>query len=172
MQTWKPFGSRAVTGVLMSVAVLSVMAREAVPPEAVPPPVPGAEARPPLTGAPSALPTVLIVPGSFSAERVADGCWVQFYTDERFAGLQLNIIGPVEMRTMKGPFGARWTGLESAVVGPRAQVTAFDDEDFEEHSLVLEPGQRIPDFKESRGRSGLGLFEDIKSLRVTCLPRR
>lgn len=172
MQPWKLFRSSALMGVLTAVAALSAAARETAPPEAAPPPVSGAEARPPFSGAPSALPTVLIVPGSFSAERVSDGCWVQFYTGDRFTGIQLNIIGPVEMRTMKGPFGARWNGLESAIVGPQAQVTAFDDEDFEEHSLILEPGQRIPDLEKSRGRSGLGPFEDIKSLRVTCLPRR
>jgi hypothetical protein len=156
-----------VAGVLSAVAGLNVTARESVPPSA-----PDIGARPPITEEPSALPTVLIVPGSFSAERVADGCWVQFYTGDRFTGIQLNIVGPVEMRTMKGPFGARWTGLESVIVGPRAQVTAFDDEDFEDHSLSFEPGQQIPDLGERRGRSGLGIFEDIKSLRVTCLPRR
>lgn len=167
MRSFRRLGFGFVAGVWCGLAGLSVTAEEAVSPAA-----PEIGARPPFTGEPSALPTILIVPGSFSAERIADGCWVQFYTDDRFAGIQLNIIGPVEMRTMKGPFGARWTGLESAVVGPRAQVTTFDDEDFEDRSLILEPGQQIPDLDERRGSSWLGIFEDIKSLRVTCWPRR
>lgn len=129
--------------------------------------------RPPAPGGkPSALPTVLIVPGSFSAERIADGCWAQLYDDTHFKGTQLNIIGPVELRTMEGPFGAEWRGLKSAVVGLRAQVIAFDDEDFKDQSLVLEPDQHVPDLEERRGRSWLSWFESIRSLRVLCLPYR
>lgn len=125
--------------------------RELTAEEVAPPAAPETATWLPFTREPSALPTILIVPGSFAAERVADGCWVQFFTDDRFAGIQLNIVGPVEMRTMKGAFGARWTGLESAVVGLRAQVTAFGDEDFEDRSLIFEPGQRITDLEASRG---------------------
>ncbi|HYE35791.1 beta/gamma crystallin domain-containing protein [Methylocaldum sp.] len=167
MRAWKHLWLGAVAGGLFTVAALSATASEAVPPA-----VPGTGARPPFAGESSALPTVLIVPGTFSAERVTDGCWVQFYTGDDFTGTQLNIIGPVDMRSMEGPFGARWTGLESAKVGPRARVTVFAGKDFERRSLVLEPGQHIPDLEKSRGRSRLGLFKDIKSLRVICLPYR
>jgi hypothetical protein len=74
--------------------------------------------------------------------------------------------------TVPGSSSALWTSLESAIVGLRAQVTTFDDEAFEDRSLILKPGQQVPDSEERRGSGWLAIFEEIKSLRVTCLPRR
>lgn len=171
MQAWKHHWLMGAAAVCLSGLALAANARTTFAPGdggreslAWRPPAPG--------GKPSALPTVLIVPGSFSAERIADGCWAQLYDDTHFKGTQLNIIGPVELRTMEGPFGAEWRGLKSAVVGLRAQVIAFDDEDFKDQSLVLEPDQHVPDLRERRGRSWLSWFESIRSLRVLCLPYR
>ncbi|MGX2040012.1 hypothetical protein ACWJKU_07735 [Methylocaldum sp. MU1018] len=169
MNACKFFWFGVATGFLSAAAGLSAVAREALP---LTPALPDIANRPPFTEEPSALPTVLIVPGAFSAERIGDGCWVEFYNGDHFTGTRLNIIGPVEMRSMDGPFGARWTGLESAVTGPRARVIAYDDEDFEQRSMELGPGERIPDLDEARKRSWLGFFEDIDSLRVLCEPKR
>lgn len=122
---------------------------------------------------PSSLPALLVMPGDLSAERVSTtGCWAQFYEGPNFRGTQLNILGPVEMRVMQGPFNVEWKKLGSASVGPRARVAVFDDDDFEGRRLVLEPNSRIQDFDPMWGRGWLGwlLRERIESMQVLCVP--
>lgn len=175
MEAWKRLRTGIAVGVLWA-GPPPVEARATYPPVTDGgSPLPGGPGPLPVPGGkPSALPTVLVVPGSYSAERISgDGCWAQFYREAHFKGTQLNILGPVELRTMEGPFGADWKGLESAVVGPGARVTVFDDENLEDRSLVLEPGTHVPEFDELWGRGWLlNWFTDIKSVRVLCLPYR
>jgi hypothetical protein len=73
---------------------------------------------------------------------------------------------------MEGPFGAEWKDLDSAVSGSRTRVTLFDDEDFEDRRLVLEPGSHVPDFDALWGLGWLGWFTKVESLRVLCVPYR
>lgn len=171
MQAWKRSGAGIAAGILLAGLMSATEAQlTGVPAAETVNPMPGG---PGLGGKPSALPAVLIVPGEISAERISqDGCWAQFYEDAHFKGIQLNILGPVELRTMEGPFGAEWKDLDSAVVGSRARVTLFDDEDFEDRSLVLEPGSHVPDFDALWGLGWLGWFTEVESLRVLCVPYR
>jgi hypothetical protein len=159
--------SMAALGAAWVLAGLSLPAKEIPPPETGgvnPQPRPA----PALTGEPSGLPALVVVPASLRIETLSDGCYVLFFDRTHFEGNRLNVVGPVELRTMTASFGARFTGLNSAVVGPRAKVIAYDDENFERRNLVLESDQQVPDFKEGPEKSKLGLFGEIKSLRVTC----
>lgn len=121
-------------------------------------------APPPVTGGGPDLPSVIVVPHRFEPDaRLARGCWVRFFDDKAYRGRSLSLVGPVEMPKIHVP-GGLWVNWSSAVVGPKATVTAYDYEQFKNRSAVLRAGQRIPDLK----KGPLGLFEDIHSLRIAC----
>jgi hypothetical protein len=121
-------------------------------------------APPPATGGGPDLPSVIVVPRSYQPDaRLARGCWVRFFDDKSYRGRSLVLVGPVEMPKIHVP-GGLWVNWSSAVVGPKATVTAYDYEQFKNRSAVLRAGQRIPDLK----KGPLGLFEDIHSVRIAC----
>lgn len=154
----------AVAGALLALAD-SAGAREALPP------APGGIN--PRPGAPSELPVMVVVPGTLEAERLeamAQGCYVRFFGRTYYEGSPLFIVGPIALFNMEnGPYNADWIGIQSAVVGPRATVIAYDRPNFEQRSMVLGPGERVGDFRSVRWRK-LGPFENIASLRIGCRP--
>jgi hypothetical protein len=107
---------------------------------------------------------LMLVPVRIATDAtLADGCWVRFYDGSNFTGATLTLAGPVEMPRMY-PAGNVWRDWESAVVGPNAQVTTFDEENFRDRTAKLGPGQRVPDLRERK----LGWFDEVHSARVTC----
>lgn len=119
---------------------------------------------PPVTGGGPDLPSVIVAPPDLPHdENLAKGCWVRFFFDKSYQGRSLTLVGPVEMPKIQIP-GGLWVNWSSAVVGPKAKVTTFDYEHFQNRTAVLNPGQRIPDLKDRK----LGLFEDIHSVRIEC----
>jgi hypothetical protein len=62
------------------------------------------------------------------------------------------------------PAGSVWRDWESAIVGPKARVATFDNENFKERTARLAPGQRIADLRDKK----LGWFDEVHSARVAC----
>ncbi|MCU0760079.1 MAG: hypothetical protein MUF07_12900 [Steroidobacteraceae bacterium] len=114
----------------------------------------------------AAAPFWLLVPVELSArsEQVADGCWVRLYSGDDFQGRVMTVVGPANLAEVRSPYGTGLNNWESAVVGPNATVTTYDDENFRARSATLRPGQRYAELDDSK----LGLFEDIESMRVSC----
>lgn len=118
------------------------------------------------TGEPTGPAVLVLLPVHLAgADALGNGCWVRFYDAENFRGANLTLVGPVDMNEMNvpGTFGA-WRNWDSAVVGPKAQVTVYDQEDFKERNAVLKAGSHIADLSANK----LGWFEDVKSARVAC----
>lgn len=113
-------------------------------------------------GAPVAV-LVLLPAKEATDPNMAKGCWVRFHSDENFRGQSLTLVGPVDMPNMDAP-GAVWQNWESAVVGPRATVTTYDNENFSDRTSTLNAGQRLADLGDNK----LGWFEEVKSARVAC----
>ena len=106
---------------------------------------------------------VLVPVTQASDQRLANGCWVRFYDGRNYRGSNLTLVGPVDMPRMEVP-GNAWHDWDSAIVGPKAKVTAFDDENYKDKSATLNPGDHIPDLGDKK----LGWFEEVKSARVSC----
>lgn len=107
---------------------------------------------------------LMLVPVQVASDtKLAGGCWVRFYDGRNFSGPTLTLAGPVDMPSMY-PAGVVWRDWESAVVGPRASVTTFDNENYRERTANLGPGQRVPDLRDQK----LGWFDEVHSARVTC----
>lgn len=106
---------------------------------------------------------VLVPAVQASDDKFANGCWVRFYDDKNYKGASLTLVGPVDMPKMNVP-GAVWKDWDSAVVGSKARVTTYDNENFRDRTAGLNPGQRYPDLRDKK----LGWFEEMHSARVAC----
>jgi hypothetical protein len=117
-------------------------------------------------GSSSVEPIWLLIPVEFSArtDQMSNGCWVQLYSGDNFEGRVMTVVGPSNLAEVRSPYGTGLNNWESAVVGPNATVTTYDDENFRARDATLRPGQRYPKLDDTK----LGLFEDIESMRVTC----
>lgn len=105
---------------------------------------------------------VLLPTAQAQNQRLADGCWVRFFDDKDFKGDTLTLAGPVDLPKME--LGNVWRDWESAIVGPKATVRTFDNENFNDRTAMLKPGQKIADLGDQK----LGWFEEVKSARVAC----
>lgn len=110
-------------------------------------------------------PSAAIVPSAFIRNAMlTTGCWARLYRGDNFSGERIMVAGPVDLPKSELPPSFRWGGsFDSLEVGPRATLTAFDNEDYTDRSAVFEPGLRVPDLDEK-----LGHLEKIRSLRLTC----
>ena len=116
-------------------------------------------------GAQQSVPAVvLLVPAELYArnEALAKGCWVRLYEGKNFGGNQLAVFGPADLPDVESNTPV-W-GFDSAIVGPKATVTTYDEEDYQDRNATLNPGQRITDLGDKK----LGFFQDIESLKVSC----
>lgn len=112
-------------------------------------------------GAPAAV-LVLLPNAQAQGNRLADGCWVRFFDEKNYQGDALTLAGPVDLPRME--LGNAWRDWDSAMVGPKATVRTYDNENFADRSAVLTKGQSIPDLRDRK----LGWFEEVKSARVQC----
>lgn len=114
--------------------------------------------------APADASVLVLVPSGMAGDtRLANGCWVRFFDDKQFRGATLTLAGPVDMPKMDVP-GGLWLDWDSAIVGPRARVTTYDNENFRDRTAQLAANQSYPDLRDSK----LGWFEEVKSARVSC----
>ena len=109
-------------------------------------------------------PVVVLMPVAIypRGEQIANGCWVRLYEGNNFEGRQLTVIGPADLPNVEENVAV--FGFDSAMVGPKASVTAYDGENYEDRTAKLEAGKKYPDLGDTK----LGLFEDIESMRVSC----
>lgn len=95
--------------------------------------------------------------------RAADGCWVVFHDGVDYVGRRLTLLGPMTVSDFASSI-PDWRSWDSAIVGPRARVTAFQDTGFKKQLAVLQPGQRVGDLD----RKEFGWRKDMASVRITC----
>lgn len=105
---------------------------------------------------------VLLPSNQAQSQSLANGCWVRCFDDKGFRGDTLTLAGPVDLPRME--LGDAWRDWDSAIVGPKATVRTFDNENFRERTAVLGAGQSVPDLRDRK----LGWFEEVKSARVSC----
>ncbi|HEX6318097.1 MAG TPA: beta/gamma crystallin domain-containing protein [Burkholderiales bacterium] len=110
-------------------------------------------------------PLIVLVPVQVaSRDSFSNGCWARLYDSTNFEGNQLSLVGPVDMPNMRTAFGTDWSGeFDSIAVGPKARLTVYDNENYEQRAATFKPGQKVADLDEK-----LGFFEDISSVKVAC----
>ena len=109
---------------------------------------------PPAVASPS---RVIIVPAR-RADPSTDGCWARLHGASEAPGDNVTIVGPIDMPQLRGPFGLEWDDrIGSVEAGPRATVSLFGDERYEDLATTVAPGRRLA----STGG-------EIESLRIAC----
>ena len=93
----------------------------------------------------------------------ADGCWVVFHDGVDFVGRRLTLLGPMAVNDLASSM-PDWRRWDSAIVGPRARVTAFQGAGFKKQLAVLQPGQRVGNLDQKE----FGWRKDMASVRITC----
>lgn len=110
---------------------------------------------------------VVLVPITVAAkqgQQERGDCWARLHTEDNFRGDQLSLVGPVDMPNMRTPFGRDWSGeFESIAIGPKATVTVYDNENYQQRAATFKPGQKVPELDEK-----LGFFEQIRSVKIAC----
>lgn len=92
------------------------------------------------------------------------GCWARIYSGTNYTGDTLTLAGPLSLAAMSGPYGLNWDDrVDSVVVGPKATLTVYDDENYREQVAVFSSGRSVPDISRP-----LGFFDEFKSVRLTC----
>jgi hypothetical protein len=99
-----------------------------------------------------------------SSSTFANGCWVRFYDNDDYRGDSVTLSGPLDVPDADR-LRSVWRDWDSAVVGPKARVMIYDDDNYRDRTAMLSAGQQSPDL----GARELGLFQEINSLRVQCL---
>ncbi|MCU0735913.1 MAG: peptidase inhibitor family I36 protein [Methylotetracoccus sp.] len=65
--------------------------------------------------------------------QAAEDCWLDIYDKTEFQGAHARIQGPADLPTLRQIDGADWSNrIESLVVGNKARVTVFRQENYRE----------------------------------------
>lgn len=129
----------------------------------------GADAKPKGRDAKDAAATgpaiVLFPPLIVSTDRFAEGCWTRLYSENNYGGDLLTLAGPGDMTHFKvaGASGTLFRKWDSMIVGPKATVTVYDNENFTQPVGTFKPGQRISDLDDR-----LGLLANVRGVRLAC----
>lgn len=117
---------------------------------------------------PPAAPPATIAAATPAAEASANpGCWVHVFEDENFQDDNDIIRVPgryPSMRNLPGAAKDDWGDeIDSIRVGPRAQFTGWEDEEFGDNRIDLGPGTERNNL---RGDPDLG--DEIDSMELRC----
>jgi len=112
----------------------------------------------------ASLMLVLLPVVAVTAPNYAKGCWVRFYDGDNYRGNNVTLSGPVDVPDAD-KLQQVWHDWDSAVVGPKARVVVYDNDNFHDRSATFNPGQHLPNLGDNK----LGLFRQVNSVRVNCL---
>ena len=115
-------------------------------------------------------------------------CWVDLFDDTQYQGKQIRVVGPAKLKNLLKVNGENWDKrIESAIVGPTATLTVFENKNFKltlaemaNHPVlmkslgitkqdILEESELI--FRSNSKIHGFGEFHfyhKIRSLKIDC----
>jgi hypothetical protein len=111
--------------------------------------------------------TYVITPRARDDEDVpiVRGCWAKLYDEDGLKGDSVTIYGPIGIADAAGAgvFDIDWKDRISSIsVGPAAKVSIYDNNDYRDLLLTVQPGQKADI------NNALKNFDAIKSLKVEC----
>lgn len=101
---------------------------------------------------------VALMPSQQVARQMSSGCWARFYDHPGYQGETLTLVGPADLPQLKI---AQWTRhrWDSVVVGPRARLAIYSQDNYARPSQRLDSGERVE----------LPSGAEPRSVRVDCL---
>jgi len=102
---------------------------------------------------------ILVLLGlSTSSYAKNDDCWADLYDDTEFAGKTIRLQGPIKLANLLKVQGENWDKkIESLVVGPKATLTVFENQNFK---LTLSEMAKHPVLMKSMGITQQDVLED------------
>ena len=102
---------------------------------------------------------ILVLLGlSTSSYAKNDDCWADLYDDTEFAGKTIRLQGPIKLANLLKVQGENWDNkIESLVVGPKATLTVFENQNFK---LTLSEMAKHPVLMKSMGITQQDVLED------------
>lgn len=112
------------------------------------------------------VPVLVMVPIQVSSDISTDsGCWVKLYDKKNFNGDSFLLVGPIDLPVMTGPFGFNWEDkVRSLELGPKANLTIFDNRNFRDEDKFVDVGTKIPDMSKK-----MGYFDNFRSMMLSCI---
>ena len=106
-----------------------------------------------------------MVPVELKMEDHAKGCWAKVYDEQGREGDRMTLLRPLDLAQMRASAGFPWENrIESVETGPKARVTIYDNENFRDRAKIIEPGKKVEELDDK-----LGFFENIRSMKVSCI---
>lgn len=103
---------------------------------------------------------VLVVLALNGGAAYAGDCWVDLYDKPEFAGVHVRIEGPLDLPNLKTLSGQDWSNrIESLAVGPKAEVVAYQRENFNE---THQGPVAHPDAIKAWGEAELPAYHDLE----------
>lgn len=115
---------------------------------------------------PAIPPLILLDPTEIRSHPTsARGCWVWMFPQPGLKGEHdVAVAGPIALSSLHTPAGLDWHNkAESLIVGPKATVTVYENQDFRGESKVFAPGAQIGHLRKE-GK----LIQSIDSLKISC----
>jgi hypothetical protein len=110
-------------------------------------------------------PVLTVVPAQVMTDLEKKGCWATFYGKKNYEGDSLMLTGPASIARMTGPFGFDWENkVRSLKVGPRANLTIYDNRDFRDQDKFIDAKTNVPDMSKQ-----MGFFDDFRSIMLSCI---
>lgn len=111
------------------------------------------------------MPILMLVPVNVSNDVMNQGCWVTLYDAKDYQGDSFTITGPINMPTMVGPFGFNWDNkVRSLQTGPKANVTIFNNWNFQSEDKFIDVSTRVPNLSKE-----MGFFDNFRSMMLSCV---
>jgi hypothetical protein len=111
------------------------------------------------------VPVLTVVPAQVTTDLEKKGCWAKFYGKKNYEGDSLMLTGPASIARMTGPFGFDWENkVRSLKVGPRANLTIYDNRDFRDQDKFIDARTNVADMS-----SQMGFFDDFRSVMLSCI---
>jgi hypothetical protein len=92
------------------------------------------------------------------------GCWARIHDGQNFTGRTLTLMGEQSLPHLEFGVGFDWEGdIDSIVVGPKAKLAVFEDENYGDKKRDLAANERVADLHKT-------IFsEGVESLKLTCV---
>lgn len=74
------------------------------------------------------------------------------------------LTGPASIARMTGPFGFDWENKVCLNVGPRANLTIYDNRNFRDQDKFIDEKTNVPDMSKE-----MGFFDDFRSIMLSCI---
>jgi len=85
-------------------------------------------------------------------------CWGEFFQESQYRGKSFRLQGPVQLANLRSTAGENWESrIESLVVGPKAKVTVFENNNFQ---MTLKAMEKYPELLQSLGLTEKDAMED------------